>query len=623
MNRERKLKRKDRNTKRIKSLSHTIVAMPDSRLSSMQNKYKSYLLMGFFVLLRLAIACLAHIGYLHPDEFFQGPEVIAGSEFKSQVNYAWEFNTDKPIRCMLLPQIINTLAFKLIKLFYSNPSAYLLLVAPRIIYTLLSFINDICLYKLCKYYSASGKSYIPVCLIFQSSFACLGLLTRSMSNSTETIILAIFLVVISKSLVKRYKIVFKTPGRSTPVEPEPEPYKQLTISKFLGILLALGVFNRPTFICFAAIPLIFWLREIYKTNHHDVKRTLTLTILPFSTSCGLAALAIILYDTIYYRGYESVKDTFSLLTENEYSRFLNRLISSIVITPYNFVAFNTKTENLANFGIHFPLTHIAVNVPLLFSSIGLCYYEKILSIVRTSSITKMLNTTAHRVYAMMIFIILTSTIALSFIPHQEFRFIVPLILPLSYSFGHKVYASRFRLITWLVINFSLLFFYSFIHQSGCIRAILNLDTILEGKESLVMNSRSDRNIIRVVAFGSYPIPSYLLNINRNQTGYELDTFSRSTSNLDLNLEQEIQLIFNRKEEIYKTYIIMPSVYKQKLYEKLGALLSKKVKMVIEGQYNYNFNFEHLSESIVYFKSNPNLKTFKEAFGHTLISLSPR
>ncbi|KAA8572524.1 hypothetical protein EYC84_003134 [Monilinia fructicola] len=36
--------------------------------------------------------------YLHPDENFQGPEVIAGQIFSYPVKLTWEFTSDNPIR---------------------------------------------------------------------------------------------------------------------------------------------------------------------------------------------------------------------------------------------------------------------------------------------------------------------------------------------------------------------------------------------------------------------------------------------------------------------------------------------------------------------------------------------
>ncbi|TRX91325.1 hypothetical protein FHL15_007747 [Xylaria flabelliformis] len=54
---------------------------------------RTYLLL---VLVRLWFALSS--SYLHPDENFQGPEVIAGQIFKYPVRLTWEFTSDHPIR---------------------------------------------------------------------------------------------------------------------------------------------------------------------------------------------------------------------------------------------------------------------------------------------------------------------------------------------------------------------------------------------------------------------------------------------------------------------------------------------------------------------------------------------
>ncbi|TKA72341.1 GPI mannosyltransferase 4 [Cryomyces minteri] len=54
---------------------------------------RTYLLL---VLVRLYFALSP--SYLHPDENFQGPEVIAGRVFSYPVHHTWEFTSEHPIR---------------------------------------------------------------------------------------------------------------------------------------------------------------------------------------------------------------------------------------------------------------------------------------------------------------------------------------------------------------------------------------------------------------------------------------------------------------------------------------------------------------------------------------------
>lgn len=151
-------------------------------------KYEPKVIPILLAILRVCICFWPQHGYLHPDEFFQSPDIVVGSNLKSIIEPCWEFTTDKPIRFMLFPYLLNTLAVKVLRTFAPDPSAYLLLVAPRLAYTLLSFLVDYSLFKLCKYHSSKGLWYLPVSVIFQSSFVCLGCLTRTLSNVPEVVI---------------------------------------------------------------------------------------------------------------------------------------------------------------------------------------------------------------------------------------------------------------------------------------------------------------------------------------------------------------------------------------------------------------------------------------------------
>jgi GPI mannosyltransferase 4 len=48
-------------------------------------------------------------GYIHPDEFFQGPQIVSKDIFDFQnIKIPWEFsNKETPIRTILLPMIVS------------------------------------------------------------------------------------------------------------------------------------------------------------------------------------------------------------------------------------------------------------------------------------------------------------------------------------------------------------------------------------------------------------------------------------------------------------------------------------------------------------------------------------
>lgn len=57
----------------------------------------------YLVLLFLRLICALLPGYIHPDEFFQSPEVTAGDVFGYDVFVPWEFKSELPARSIVLP----------------------------------------------------------------------------------------------------------------------------------------------------------------------------------------------------------------------------------------------------------------------------------------------------------------------------------------------------------------------------------------------------------------------------------------------------------------------------------------------------------------------------------------
>ncbi len=58
-----------------------------------------------FAILRVVLVLWPQPGYIHPDEFFQTVEVVAGDALGLDVHRTWEFNVTAPIRSMTLPGI--------------------------------------------------------------------------------------------------------------------------------------------------------------------------------------------------------------------------------------------------------------------------------------------------------------------------------------------------------------------------------------------------------------------------------------------------------------------------------------------------------------------------------------
>lgn len=126
----------------------------------------------------------------------------------------------------------------------------------------------------------------------------------------------------------------------------------------IGTIVAIGFFNRPTFLFFAAAPIFYWISRGFSKNYNQFVKVfnmrfsiLLLCILP-------GVVLFILIDSFY----------FEHITENE---------ANWVITPLNFIKYNVKSSNLAEHGIHFRGTHTFINIPLLFNILPFLFLRRL------------------------------------------------------------------------------------------------------------------------------------------------------------------------------------------------------------------------------------------------------
>ena len=96
-----------------------------------------------------------------------------------------------------------------------------------------------------------------------------------------------------------------------------------------------------------------------------VSRDFNVNILSFFSVTAISALPatvlLILVDSWYF-GY---------LTWDEILQGQITIDKNFVVTPYNFIQYNVYTSNLANHGLHPRITHLLVNIPVLYNVLGL------------------------------------------------------------------------------------------------------------------------------------------------------------------------------------------------------------------------------------------------------------
>ncbi|EGV66400.1 alpha 1,2 mannosyltransferase [Yamadazyma tenuis] len=307
--------------------------------------------------------------YIHPDEHFQNFEVLASKFFGFSTTIPWEFESDLPAR-----------SFGPLYLFYGPLFAFIkffgVKVTPKAVWYMarlqLIFVNwlvtDMCLYRLLP----TKPERVKAVFFTSTSYITLVLQSHCFSNSLETPLVLISLLIISD-------LRFDSEVRDVTVC----SYDKLF---YFGIAIAIGIFNRVTFPAFLVIPSYFLLKYIWK-----FKIGLLVGILGFMIPTTL----FIFIDTYEFKHIVLVSSP-----------------RELVITPLNNLIYNSSYKNLALHGIHPFYTHVLINLPQVFGPLLCVLFYK----------------GRNNYYRTVPFLSFVSGLTiLSFVPHQELRFLMPLL----------------------------------------------------------------------------------------------------------------------------------------------------------------------------------------------------
>ncbi|KAI0127613.1 glycosyltransferase family 22 protein [Xylariales sp. AK1849] len=369
---------------------------------------RTYLLL---VLVRLWFALSS--SYLHPDENFQGPEVIAGEIFSYPVRRTWEFTSEHPIRSVFPLWPVYGLPMLLLRWVWIGNGhdgeipPIVVFWSLRVLMFVLSFVlEDWAIHELVR----SPRQRRAAILLVASSYVTWTFQTHTFSNSIETIVVAWSLVLIER--------ILDTSLQRT---------SSLLASTVLGVVAVFGVFNRITFPAFLWIP---GLRLI----PHFLKKPLSLVVL--TASALVTVIVAICLDTSFY---------------TPHSITWSDLIYNPVVTPWNNLQYNMSPANLATHGVHPWYQHILVNIPMLIGpAAGLLCFQPQLSLRLYSAIS--------------------GIFVLSTYQHQEARFLlptIPLILS-SVQLPKNPVALKIWVGVWITFNVLLSFLMGVYHQGGIV-----------------------------------------------------------------------------------------------------------------------------------------------------------
>ncbi|KAF3770372.1 family 22 glycosyltransferase [Cryphonectria parasitica EP155] len=370
---------------------------------------RTYLLL---IVVRLWLALSP--SYLHPDENFQGPEVIAGKIFKYPVRLTWEFTSDDPIRSVFPLWPIYGLPMLLLQwLWMGNgnegevPPIAVFWTLRAIMFILSFVLEDWAIHELIQ----SPRHRRVAVLLVASSYVTWTYQTHTFSNAIETLVVAWSLVLIERTI-------------AVPVNTHQTP---LLAPAVLGSMVVFGFFNRITFPAFLLIPGLRLIPYYWKSP-------LAFTVTALSAlSTAFVAIAL---DTAFY-------------SPNQIS--WSDLFRHPVITPLNNLMYNISPSNLAQHGLHPWYQHILFNLPQLIGPAAI-----------------LLFTRPH--LSLRLYSAISGISVLSIFQHQEARFLlpaVPLILS-SVRLPQQKNVLRLWVAAWIIFNLIFGTLMGIYHQGGIV-----------------------------------------------------------------------------------------------------------------------------------------------------------
>ena len=195
--------------------------------------------------------------------------------------------------------------------------------------------------------------------------------------------------------------------------------------------------------------------------------------------------------------------------------------------------YNAASANLAQHGLHPRFLHAAVNVPMLFLPLALPAAAAFIAALRTLlrswrskqrlTMAPLQPPGAAATAAALSACVLLPLAALSLAPHQEPRFLLPMLLPLASLGGAAALASRRRIAAWIAFNAALALFWGGAHQAGVLPASAFVSDIASqwpsGGDAALALSRSphapvcgagEALAVSVTFWRTYPPPRALL-----------------------------------------------------------------------------------------------------------------
>ncbi|XP_005092851.1 GPI mannosyltransferase 4 [Aplysia californica] len=570
-------------------------------------------------------------GYIHPDEFFQSSEIVAGDMLGVEHFRAWEFEPSTPVRSIVFPYLVAGPSISLLRWMNSTGihglqiSAVKVVMATRLPLAFLSVFGYLATSRLALVFGA--EEYLST-VLWCSSYVTWAYFTRTFSNTVEAVLLAVVLLLVLSSPAVKSSLPL-------PVNTEPQPAKddsgkgespktdqdeksadsRKDVKKdgkekkrkerenerqakllpqsgrssdakrcsagasklrayLLGAFITAGFFNRPTFPVFVAVPVLLWLYSL-KANSFRERSIFRLLGPCFFMSVGALVVfcGFVVADTLYFN-----PDSVNIVSHSLHGLFdgsisftamsssVKDMTSAMIVTPWNFIQYNLRTENLAQHGLHPRYTHIVGNLPLLTGPLYVpIVITSVLSILRCLTRQSDKNNGFYDSLWLTSMMMLP-VLALSVFPHQEPRFLIPL-LPVLVVLGAKTVSamapaklSFFAL--WAFFNIFLVLVYGYIHQAALVPAL----SIYQQKLSSSPVTTSQHHAI---FYKTYPPPRHLLLVKPQNMNIKIHDLAGAPIDSMVSLVKSTKSECVRSKTKCQIYVFLPSTVTPRVLDDLS------------------------------------------------------
>ncbi|XP_077870334.1 GPI alpha-1,2-mannosyltransferase 4-like [Saccoglossus kowalevskii] len=593
----------------------------------------------WWITLRIILVILPQNGFVYPDEFFQNPEVIAGDVFGYEVYTPWEYNNNSPCRNILFPLISSAVPFILLKIlnifFKDIVTTYTLLIFPRMFMLLVSFILDYCICILCKLLNINHRKCQ---ILLTTSFITYVFHCRTFSNSFESILYAVLLVISIQSIksanehqginsanqhecsrpTNQHECSRPTNQHecSRPTNQhecvkssndqlciESAKYQHISYCAFkISLVTVFAFFVRPTFLFFAPWPILYFMYHIVEILPWKQYSSLVLSVL-----CGatIPFVFCILLDSCYY--------TFDISFMLQYGIDLQQ---DFVITPLNFMKYNSNIFNFLDQGIDPYYKHFVYNIPIVFLPIILSMAHNLYQSIKHHGVLPWFHN-IDKDHIFLTICILFPVMCLSLCPHQEVRFIIPTLTPLILLYSKtSTDSSKYLITLWICWNVVCGSIFGIVHEGGLLKSL--------GYIRDLVNDSNNVTSYDFIFYHTYTPPKHLLAYNPWLTNRPLMTIHSLPSLDESHLHNTVTRLMTQwppgYHDKFAVYVLSPSPLQYIFDED-----HDEYKYQIREQFYPHFSVQdppdfHVTENGIFdFLSQFSLILYKVELDHTLVT----